>query len=197
MARKTAFIPQRPERPIVIGPGATERCYFRHLSSIYRLSINIEPKFFNGDDARHLEKQINEVREKISQTATIIVAYDRDVTAWNETERSRLDRLRHKYDKSNSRVMLCDSMPSIEYWFLLHYEDTAAAFGTSGKVIERLKPHIPQFQKKEKWLEQQSWVDDLCADGRLRTATERAKRHGTDGQSYSNMWKAIEYLGLQ
>ncbi len=43
-----------------------------------------------------------------------------------------------KYAKSK-RVLLCDSLPSVEYWFLLHYENTNRHFGTSHAVIQELR----------------------------------------------------------
>lgn len=36
----------------------------------------------------------------------------------------------------------------------------------------------------------------MCKDGKFENAYLRAQKLGMDGDSYSNIWKAIEYLGV-
>lgn len=103
--------------------------------------------------------------------------------------------MKSKYAKNN-RVLLCDSMPSIEYWFLLHYVNTNRHFGTSKAVIMELVKHIKEFDKTETFLKNQKWVDDMSADGRLESAAQRAVAFGTSGESYTNVWKAMQELHI-
>lgn len=124
-----------------------------------------------------------------------ILVFDADVSTWNEKEKERLVAMRMKY-ASNPNVLLCDSLPSIEYWFLLHYVNTNRHFGTSKAVIAELVKHIKEFDKTEVFLKNQKWVDDMVAEKRLEQAHERAKTFGTDGESYTNVWKAIQELHI-
>lgn len=40
------------------------------------------------------------------------------------------------------------------------------------------------------------WVEEMCKEGKFEKAYSRAQKLGMDGDSYSNLWKAIEYLGV-
>lgn len=107
--------------------------------------------------------------------------------------------------------MLCPSMPSIEYWFLLHFKDYTKFLVNYGKVAGVLgkyikacfpDPSIPlkRLLKREEYLKDSIWVENLCADGRLELAIGRAEKNinaalesGTlDKQSYSFVYKVFK-----
>lgn len=69
-------------------------------------------------------------------------------------------------------------------------------FGTSKAVIMELVKHIKEFDKTETFLKNQKWVDDMSADGRLESAAQRAVAFGTSGESYTNVWKAMQELHI-
>ena len=95
-----------------------------------------------------------------------------------------------KYEK-NSNVILCDSLQSIEYWFLLHFEDTCRHFQDSAATERALKRYLPTYNKTRKYLEKDSWVRDMNADARMKRACELAEKYqGRD--SYSEIYKAIK-----
>ncbi|MDY4555700.1 MAG: hypothetical protein SO468_05900, partial [Prevotella sp.] len=52
----------------------------------------------------------------------------------------------------------------------------------------------PRFDKTESFLSNKKWVEDMISDGKLQDACARAKQFDTNGESYSNLWKAFEYL---
>ncbi len=190
MARKTATINKKPERAVIIGAGITEKYYFSHLQSLYDLKVKIRPRYFGNENISTLEKLIKQV---LDNEGLAIVVFDADVSSWNTTESKRLQDLKRKYDK-NGRVILCDSMPSVEFWFLIHFISTNKFYGTSKAVIQELVRYIPKFDKAEPFLSSIKWVEEMCKDGKFENAYARAKKFGMDGESYSNIWKAIEYL---
>lgn len=107
----------------------------------------------------------------------------------------KLAALKKRYEK-NPSVLLCDSLQSIEYWFLLHYEDTCRYFKDSAATEQALKRYIPTYDKTRKYLEKKKWVKDLIADGKMDKACELAEKY--DGKdSYSGMYKAIKTLSKQ
>jgi len=59
-----------------------------------------------------------------------------------------------------------------------------------------LVKHIKEFDKTETFLKNQKWVDDMSADGRLESAAQRAVAFGTSGESYTNVWKAMQELHI-
>jgi len=192
MARKEAIKPKFQERITIIGIGITERWYFYHLQGLFNLKIKVRPRFFGNESINMLEKHIGQV---LDEEGRAIVVLDADVSTWNEIERERLIKLRKKYAK-NKRVTLCDSLPSIEYWFLLHYVNINRYFGTSKDTMEELTKYIKGFDKTESFLKNQKWVYDMCIEDRLNMAFQRAQSFGTDGESYTNIWKAMENIKL-
>ena len=192
MARKTAIISKKPERAVIIGAGITEKYYFSHLQSLYNLKVKIRPRYFGNENISTLEKLIRQV---LDNDGLAVVVFDADVSKWNDVEAKRLAELKRKYAK-NKRVILCDSMPSIEFWFLIHFINTNKYYGTSKAVINELVKHIPKFDKTESFLSSVKWVEEMCKDGKMENAYSRAQKYGMNGDSYSNIWKAIEYLGV-
>lgn len=124
-----------------------------------------------------------------------VVVFDADVSKWNAEEAKRLTKLKKKYGKSK-RVILCDSMPSIEFWFLIHFVNTNKYFRTSKSVIDELVKHIPNFNKTESFLSSIKWVEEMCKDGKMENACSRAQNYGMGGGSYSNVWKALKYFDI-
>ena len=59
--------------------------------------------------------------------------------------------LKKKYE-NNPNVILCDSLQSIEYWFLLHFEDTCRHFQDSAATERALKQYLPTYDKTQNTL---------------------------------------------
>ncbi len=176
--------------PTIIGAGITEQWYFTHLKFLYNYQIKVRPRFFGTETADGMAKKIAEV---LADGGTAICVFDADVSTWNETEKKKLDKLRTKYAKSK-HVLLCDSMPAVEYWFLLHYENTNRYFGTSKATVQSLKQHITDYDKSEQFLSNRKWVADMSGDGKLEYACERDRRFGAEEQSYSRIHKIFEII---
>jgi hypothetical protein len=192
MARRTATKRIRQARPTLIGAGITEQYYFTHLQTIFGLKVKIRPRYFGREGIHALEKKIQQV---LDDDGKAIVVFDADVSTWDIKERQRLTSLKKKYIKEKN-VIICDSLPSIEYWFLLHYINTTRNFRTSQAVISQLSKYVVNFDKTESFLKNQKWVSDLCSEGKLQIAYKTAKNNSNKKGSYSNVWKAIEEIGL-
>lgn len=190
MARKTSLKQRRSPIPTIIGAGITEQWYFTHLKALRGYRVKIRPRFFGTETAAGLDKKIEEV---LRDEGIAICVFDADVSTWNEAERKKLAALQKKYD-GNASVLLCDSMPSIEYWFLLHYKRTSRHFGTSKAVIKELKKYLPQYDKTEQFLGNQKWVEDMSGEGRQELACDYAAHTDTTQVSYTQVQKAIRKM---
>ena len=82
--------------------------------------------------------------------------------------------LKKKYE-NNPNVILCDSLQSIEYWFLLHFEDTCRHFQDSAATERALKQYLPTYDKTRKYLEKDKWVKEMLADSKMDKACELAE----------------------
>lgn len=190
MSRKTSLKQRRSPIPTIIGAGITEQWYFTHLKALRGYRVKIRPRFFGTETAAGLDKKIEEV---LRDEGVAICVFDADVSTWNDAERKKLATLRKKYT-GNSSVLLCDSMPSIEYWFLLHYKHTTRHFGTSKAVIKELKKYIPQYDKTEQFLSNRKWVEDMSGEGRQELACDYAAHTDTTQVSYTQVQKAIRKM---
>ena len=187
--RREATRKLREIRPVVIGAGVTEKWYFRHMRSLRGYAVELQPKYFGTDSAYDMQKMVENV---LSMGGKAICVFDMDTTQWNETKKERKERFMERYADAED-VILCGSMPSVEYWFLLHFERTNRYFGTSEKVIESLTHYMP-FEKTERFLSKPMWVQRLLAEGGLDKAMGNAASLGESGASYTQMPRAIAYL---
>lgn len=173
----------------VIGEGLTEKYYFQHIKRLKGYSCVVRPRFFSGNSSiYYLEKR---TKELLQADVTVICAFDADVSQRNEEEKSRLQSFIKEF-KYNEKVIICDSLPSIEFWFLLHFKKTNKHFENYNSIRNELRKHIPGYDKTEKYLMQDQWVKILIL--KQDTAIKNAKSLNTGEGSYSNIFKAIEIL---
>jgi hypothetical protein len=175
---------------IIIGEGLTEQYYFKHLRALKNFRYTIKPYFFGTTSLKDMDSKISEV---IGNGGIAICVFDADVSERDDVEKKKLEMLRNKYTKKKN-VILCDSLPSIEYWFLLHYCNTNKYFKDSKSVEQALRKFIIQYEKSKYFLEKEKWVADLCLSSKLEQAIDRAKTFSTEGESYSNIYKAFEKI---
>lgn len=199
----------RPLPPFIISGGEnTERYYFQHINTIKKTSFNIEPKYF-GKESKYTEEFPRRISEilKNHNDAKIFCVFDFDTVYGNTANQDRHKEFVEniKDNINNGIVVLCPSMPCIEYWFLLHFEDDVTLYKTCSDLDEPLKimreyfldTHpkeiITKILKKKKYIENKDWVEKLCADGKLEMAIERAEKK-TDfmNQSYSYVYKIFK-----
>ena len=140
-------------------------------------------------DATCLERNLNLVLQTLEITNRVIVC----INLIDEAEKKKIDDLKKKYSGKRN-VVLCDSLPSLEYWFLLHYADTNKYFANCHALLQELKKFIPEYKKSEAFLQSPKWVEDMTLEGKLATAVERSKKYEGQGGSYSNVYKAIDIM---
>jgi len=176
---------------IIIGEGPTEQYYFSHLKNIFQYKCKIRPRFFCNTCASRLEKSIIDALEG---SATVLCVFDEDVSKRNEKENMELKSLKTKYI-SNPNVIFCPSMPSIEYWFLLHFRDCCPNYSKSDEAERELRKYIKKYEKTETFLKNEKWVKVMSMkDYGLDNACKRAKIHDKPNASYSKIYFAIEKL---
>lgn len=173
----------------IIGEGATERYYFTHLKRLRGYNYTCKPRNFTEQTFDEMQKQIDRV---LADNGIAVCVFDADVTRTRPAEKIKYDDMRRKYAK-NPSVILCDSMPSIEFWFLLHYLNTTRFFATSDDVITVLRRFIPNFSKHQSFLSKDTWVSELMRNDKLGFAISRAIKLNA-GESYSNIYKLFGVL---
>ena len=188
MSRNSGNRKQIEAIPTVIGTGITEQYYFQHISHCTEFIFRIRPRFFGTESIYELAKKIDKV---ISDRGVAICVFDADVARNSDAERAKFERFCKRYSNKKN-VILCYSLPSIEYWFLLHFRKTNKYYKDADTVQRMLRKFIPLYEKKEDFLKTEKWVADMCSDGKLGKAIANAKQFGTTGESYSLIYKAFE-----
>ena len=201
--------------PFLISGGTnTERFYFTHINDKTDYKFNIRPRYF-GDESNYTEAFPKRILEVLgaNDNAKIFCVFDWDTVYGNEANLKKHETFETQFKEeiANGTVTLCPSMPSIEYWFLLHFEDGTKLLKDYGKVAGELgkyikdcfpNPKVPlkKLLKKEEYLKDFTWVENLCADGKLELAIARAEKNivaalesGTlEQQSYSFVYKVFK-----
>lgn len=203
-----------PLYPFLISGGRnTERWYFAHINDITDYKFNIIPKYF-GDESSYTEVFPNRIKSILEKNADakIFCVFDWDTIFDNETnkEKHRAFEEELQSEIENGTVILCPSMPSIEYWFLLHFENHTNLIKDNGNAVGFLAPYIKSWftsekklskiLKSEKYIQSSHWVKELCADGKLQLAIQRAEKNinaaikngNLDNQSYTYVYKLFK-----
>lgn len=175
---------QKTARLTLIGAGITEMYYFRHLNNLKKVSIDIKPALCDREDLPRINKKIKQV---LSNDGKAVCVFDADEAAKKSKEGERLKELHKTYD-NNPNVLICDSLPAIEYWFLLHYEEKYGEMSAKD-ALKGVQKHIKNYDKTEQFLQNEKWVEDMLPY--LDSACQRA-RNNTDKPSYSNVYKIFE-----
>lgn len=154
----------------IVGEGITEQHYFAHLKQLQKFNCVVKPRFCGNTSIPELERT---VKKLLLGGVNVICVFDADVASRDEVEKKRLHEFKRKYSK-NSNVLLCDSMPAIEFWFLLHFVKTTRLFNNTNQVVSELQKYIPDYCKETSYLKNPAWVAELCSDSKLDLACERA-----------------------
>lgn len=193
----------KPLYPFVISGGMnTERGYFIGINKYTDFHLNIVPKYF-GDESAYttiFPQRIEEILNK-NNDAVIFCVFDMDTNyaKKNVGNRKKHDEFCRKMkDIKYKNVYLCPSMPSIEYWFLLHFENKKKLFTTRGAVNSLLGKYMKQYFKEQTKtlgkilktnvvVDDVSWVEKLCGDGNLEKAIKMAKRNIKEALENNNI----------
>lgn len=161
----------RPGRVAVLGEGRTEQFYLKHLKTIKGYNYAIRPLLFDSISLKDATEIIDQLLHEGFGLIVFFMDFD---TIVNQQRMREFNAFKKRYAK-HKEVLICESMPSIEYWFLLHFTKTTREFENSDQVEASLKRFIADYSKHIDWLEHPEWVINLCANGKLSEAMNRSK----------------------
>lgn len=181
---------------VVLGDGITEQYYLKHLKEIKGYKYSIRPSLFESITFENAECIINEYISGGCNNIVYLTDYD---TIVQQDKTAEFERFKSKF-RDCREVLICETMPSIEFWFLLHYEHTTREFRNSGEVERKLKTYLSDYSKAKSFLESKRWVEKLMVDDKLEKAKTSSnqilnqKLSGIYGTHFpfSEVHKAIE-----
>lgn len=126
------------------GNNKTEKTYFNNFENI-KSNFNIcYAKGNNTDPLKLVQMLIKEIKKLDLDLMGGDVAYlvfDTDI----DFNKDKIISAANKLAKDN-HIKVISSNPSIEIWFLLHYEFTTSSMPNS-EVIKRIKKYYPKYEK--------------------------------------------------
>ena len=178
---------------LIVCEGAkTERNYFTRMRDVYRLSsANIEVTPANGSDPMSIVTYAERRRGK----------FDRVYCVFDRNSHQNYDAALRRIAVTNGygKLVAITSWPCFEFWILLHFNYSSAAFEASGgrspcsNVIVELRNHIPAYSKGHA-----SIFDDLIPYFQiaLENAKHLAKDNAATGSSNpsTKVHELVEYL---
>ena len=171
MARKTKERGFK-QRYAVLGEGITEQWYLTHLKKYKDYRFSIKPSLFADIGLERAERFIDELIDGGCDHITFLTDYD---TIVSQGKQDKFEQLVNRY-KDFDEVLICDSMPSIEIWFLLHFNYTTQEFVDYESIKRVLRRNLPGYDKTKKYLENEGWFESLIQEEGLEKAQENAKR---------------------
>ncbi|MCK9209106.1 MAG: RloB family protein, partial [Salinivirgaceae bacterium] len=152
------------------GEGITEQYYLSHLKDLKGYKYSIRPKLFQNIDIENAESIIEELLTGGCDSIIFLTDYD---TIIGQNKKNAFNNLVEKF-KNKEEVLICESMPSIEYWFLLHFIFATREFTKCEKVIVELKKYLKDYNKKANYLQTEKWFNNLNQNGGLEKAIANA-----------------------
>ncbi len=175
-------------RIIIFGDGITEFYYLKHIHNLKYSGLNIEIKKSNFSKSQNISKLKRKISSKISDIDAIAI-FIFDVENSSDKKKTVFKELNGLIKKG--KVIAIFSNPSIEYWFLLHYEDTNRSF-KADELKSYLSRYIENYSPAENFLDKEEWTKELIE--KLDFALNNSKKYTDESKSYTNFYKMFEEL---
>ncbi|MEE9443306.1 MAG: RloB family protein [candidate division Zixibacteria bacterium] len=134
---------------LIVCHGQTEETYFKYLKEkldLYRMGIVVKV-VAKGEMAINVVQRALSEREKLAKSFytpynSVWCVTDVEITPKDHS----IPRAASLAKKNKINFILSNSC--FEYWFILHFEETASGFNYNKQVISRLKTHHAGYTKK-------------------------------------------------
>jgi hypothetical protein len=186
---------------VVLGDGQTEQYYLRHLKTLRGYNYTIRPSLFSSIT---IETAGSIIDEYLSGGCNQIIYFTDYDTIVNQDKITEFEKLKDK-SADTEEVFICETMPSIEFWYLLHFLKTTREFNNASQAISLLVKYMQGYSKGETYLKNYKWVETLCSNSKMETAwknsssilTEKEKEDKGSHFPYSKVHIAIEQFEKQ
>ena len=181
---KNKLLPLKGKKKfVIVVDGECESWYFQMLKRNKRaLQIDLKPEI---PQKKELSAQYGRVLDLAKDYDKVIWIVDLDVVN-NETRKAKTGKKTkmstfRKYAeslKSNKRVEVIVNNPCLEFWFLLHFEETAKFFDDCRGATKALKKHLPDYEKTQNYFTKEGNDIFKKLEPRLETAIANAEKLG-------------------
>ncbi len=187
MRRKHKYLSLKKETYAIIVDGETEIWYFQMLKrNETSLQVNIEPKIPQKKAFSDQYEKVCELSEDYTKVFWII---DLDVVI-AESKIAELKEFLKEFEKEKLKnIITIFNNPCLEFWFVLHFEQTARYFPKCKEAEKQLKKHLNDYRKTQKYFTKQNNDIYLKLKPKLSTALQNSQK--TKRESLEEIERAI------
>jgi len=188
--------------------GNDEYWYIQMLQRNERgIGIALKPEI---PQKKTLKEQYDRVQELLRDYDKVFWIIDLDVVDTEtrltkkgaETPKQQLEKYIKTLERDyKHRIVIIKNNPCLEYWLLLHFEETSAHFSDCDAAQKRLKKHLPTYEKSQDFYTKEGKDIYLQLKPSLTKAIERAIKIADQyadnpNTSISGMYLLFQALGL-
>jgi hypothetical protein len=173
VARKSNVKRKEKFTVAIVGEGITEWHYFNDLKHIEKYKFEIKPDLPKHSDFNSI---INKAKELIKKGYDIVYCVvDLDYIARNPTNKYNYNK---EKNKSNKNIKFIETMPCIEFWFLLHFYKiySTRLYENYESLKNELKKYLPDYDKSENYFKCNKIYQKLKEANKLENAISYAQK---------------------
>lgn len=167
------------------------------------VNINVKPELPQKKKLSDQFKMVTELAEE-SEKVFWIIDFDNINKETQEAKKggkTALQQFKEYYNQTPYNVIIVINNPCLEFWYLLHYKQTAKYFTSCSNVKVELRKHLLDYEKTEKYYKNSQ--QDIYQ--RLKPLLEKAINHSLMLENFdfhnthkglSEMHKIFEEFGL-
>jgi hypothetical protein len=197
--RTNKVIPSKPSVAVVCD-GECESWYVQMLRrNESSLGVTLKPELPQKKKLKDLFEKVQDLA-KYYDKVFWIVDYDvinsetKIAKKGTETPRQVFKKYVETIKKEHNNVVVIVNNPCLEFWLLLHFEQTGKFFETCEKAGQQLKKYLPNYEKTQKFYTKQD--NDIYLQLKPRLATALANANKLKSFSLENPDQAISQMHL-
>lgn len=138
-----------PIRVLILCEGVTEEVYAKALRSEYlprelQRTVTVDVVRHKQNDPLNL---VNEAKDRVAKAKKARVPYNHVWLFFDHDNFPKLRKVFEEVDKHGFKPAF--TAISLEYWFILHYEDCGKVFLTGDECVRHLKKSWPLYHKTQ------------------------------------------------
>lgn len=178
MARKTNKRKSK-NAVAIVGEGITEWHYFTDLKQTERYSFKIKPELPKHSDVDAIVKKATELLDEGYDK--VLCLFDMDRVSTNKTENAKYQKHKKKHHYKTSKtggiIIFYETMPCIEYWFLIHFiEYSTRIYPDYNSLKPKLLKYLDGYDKSDEYFKRNKIYQILLTQGSISLAIESAER---------------------
>ena len=162
MARRIVNKRERKIKYAIIGEGITEWHYFNGMKRFECLNYDIKPELPKHSNLDSIKNKALELKKKGYDKVFCVIDFDVIID-----DSRKLQKI-IKYQKQYKAIIWLETMPCIEYWFLLHFLSTYSSriYLNFKEVKVELIKHIKNYDKSNDFFKKNSLYEILSSNGK-------------------------------